>query len=436
MSARRSLVFFRCPESVAVAFLLASCTLTSSDWEPSPLSAPPPEEAAETGDVLSPDVEADAGATVTSPACDDGQECQVASPLPLDVTCGDGLLNQDESDMDCGGSCQKACGLGASCRDDGDCESGSYCAPETASCEVPRCTDGLKNGAEVLADCGGGTCAGCPPGSACALAIDCESAVCDAGLCAAATCTDGVKNQNETDLDCGGSCSPCDIGRACLAGANCQSFVCTAGLCAAASCTDGVKNQNETDVDCGGSCDPCDTGLACVVAADCASAVCGALACAPGALLCCQAPSCDDDVANGTEPFVDCGNAACGGCPVGNTCGLSQQCITGLCQGGRCAVPPTCTDNITNGLESDTDCGGPDCPRCRDLSECNGPGDCINNNCDPTGICISCGDATRNGTETDVDCGGADPFCLRCAPGQACGSNSDCATGFCLGGFC
>lgn len=433
MPAPPSLISVRFPGSVAAAFLLASCTLTSSDWEPQPLSAETPAETEPSEEVVS--AEADGGAVVATPACR-GLECQVSSPLPLEVTCEDGFLNQNESDMDCGGSCQQACGVGARCRDDGDCESGSYCAPETSSCEVPTCTAGLKNGAELLVDCGGGQCPGCAAGTACAVPGDCESGVCDAELCAAATCADSVENQDETDADCGGSCEPCEAGRACLTDANCQSGVCSAGLCAAATCTDGVENQDETALDCGGSCEPCETGLGCLDAADCVSRVCGALGCAPGALLCCQAPSCDDDVANGTEPFVDCGDATCGGCPVGNACASSQQCATGLCQGGRCAVAPTCTDNIVNGLETGIDCGGPTCPRCRDLLACNVPADCVNNNCDPTGTCISCGDATRNGTETDVDCGGADPACQRCAAGQACGSNGDCATGFCLGGFC
>jgi hypothetical protein len=435
MSASRSLISSRGSESVAIAFFLASCTLTSSDWEPRPIDAATPEAAAQSGEVVSTDMNADAGAIVITPACE-GPGCEVSSALPLDVTCGDGLLNRDESDMDCGGSCQRPCGLGARCRDDGDCESGSYCAPETGSCEAPTCTDGRKNGDELLVDCGGGLCRGCPAGTACSSASDCESAVCAAELCAAATCTDAIENQDETDSDCGGSCGPCEAGRACLAGLDCESGVCSAGLCAAATCTDTIKNQDETDADCGGSCDPCGTGLVCVAPADCASRVCGALGCAAGALLCCQAPSCADEVANGSEPFVDCGNLACGGCPVGNACLLSQQCATGLCQGGRCAVPPTCTDDITNGLESDTDCGGPTCPPCQDLSDCNSAADCLNNNCDPTGTCISCGDATRNGTETDVDCGGSDPACQRCPAGRACDSNGDCATPLCVGGIC
>jgi len=37
------------------------------------------------------------------------------------------------------------------------------------------------------------------------------------------------------------------------------------------SCSDGVKNNDETDVDCGGSCNPCEDGKACETDDDCIS---------------------------------------------------------------------------------------------------------------------------------------------------------------------
>lgn len=74
--------------------------------------------------------------------------------------------------------------------------------------EKGTCTDGIQNQDELGVDCGGA----CP---------------------ACGTCSDGVKNQNETGIDCGGSCAPC------------------------VSCSDGVQNQGETGVDCGGPCAAC-----------------------------------------------------------------------------------------------------------------------------------------------------------------------------------
>src|SRR3569832_642419 len=45
-----------------------------------------------------------------------------------------------------------------------------------------------------------------------------------------ATCSDGIKNGDETGVDCGGSCVPCP------------------------TCNEGIKNGDETGIDCGGSC--------------------------------------------------------------------------------------------------------------------------------------------------------------------------------------
>ncbi|HQV97134.1 MAG TPA: hypothetical protein PLE29_05715 [Saprospiraceae bacterium] len=51
-----------------------------------------------------------------------------------------------------------------------------------------------------------------------------------------ATCTDGVKNQDETAIDCGGVCTAC------------------------ATCNDGIQNGTETGIDCGGTCTACLVG--------------------------------------------------------------------------------------------------------------------------------------------------------------------------------
>jgi len=57
----------------------------------------------------------------------------------------------------------------------------------------------------------------------------------------AATCSDGIQNQGETEVDCGGpNCQPCTV---------------------AATCSDGIQNGDEEGIDCGGSsCAPCTTG--------------------------------------------------------------------------------------------------------------------------------------------------------------------------------
>ena len=54
------------------------------------------------------------------------------------------------------------------------------------------------------------------------------------------TCSDGIQNNGETGIDCGGpNCLPCQV---------------------AATCNDGIQNGDETGVDCGGSsCPACET---------------------------------------------------------------------------------------------------------------------------------------------------------------------------------
>ncbi|RLI90517.1 MAG: hypothetical protein DRO95_06075, partial [Candidatus Altiarchaeales archaeon] len=47
------------------------------------------------------------------------------------------------------------------------------------------------------------------------------------------SCFDGIQNQGEEGIDCGGPCLPCP------------------------SCFDGIQNQGEEGVDCGGPCEPC-----------------------------------------------------------------------------------------------------------------------------------------------------------------------------------
>jgi hypothetical protein len=139
----------------------------------------------------------------------------------------------------------------------------------------------------------GGDSGNPPPGDAgydavpvgCTSAADCDGGLCTAHFCVAATCTDGVKDGNETDVDCGGTCPACGTGAHCEKGSDCASLVCAGvpdgggtsdvGTCKAATCTDGVKNEGETDIDCGGTkCAPCAAGKACVAHTDCVSDGC------------------------------------------------------------------------------------------------------------------------------------------------------------------
>lgn len=99
------------------------------------------------------------------------------------------------------------------------------------------CSDGVVNGDETDVDCGGSLCSGCAVGQMCGGNADCASNYCSGGICQTATCSDGVQNQDESDIDCGGVCgSTCVGGENCNGGADCTSGSCTGGVCDPANC--------------------------------------------------------------------------------------------------------------------------------------------------------------------------------------------------------
>ncbi|PCC69727.1 Lamin Tail Domain [Nannocystis exedens] len=217
-------------------------------------------------------------------------------------------------------------------------------------------------------------------------------------------CADGEKNGGETDTDCGGpTCSPCADGGACVEDTDCASGSCNENTCGLppVGCLDGVQNNEETDVDCGGSeCPACADDLACLVPEDCVSKVCTDEVCV--------AATCEDQVTNGEESDVDCGGLTCDKCLDGDTCNSGNDCESGVCENSVCS-PATCTDNTKNAGETDVDCGGPDCDPCGDGLACETNDDCADNNC-TNNVCvgISCEDGIQNGQETGIDCGGPD----------------------------
>ena len=87
-------------------------------------------------------------------------------------------------------------------------------------------------------------------------------------------CSDRVRDGDETDVDCGGSCKPCGASAACALDADCDSSACVAGACQPPSCSDGIRDGFELSIDCGGGCGGCAAGQRCVVDDDCASHDC------------------------------------------------------------------------------------------------------------------------------------------------------------------
>ncbi len=278
----------------------------------------------------------------------------------------------------------------------------SFCLGATA----PTCTDGIKNGQETGIDCGGPTC---PP-------------------CAAApTCTDGIKNGQETGIDCGGpTCPPCSTG--CTTNSGTFTLVLDNYP---TETTWNIKNASNAIVYSGGPysapnstvtlpvCLPngCYTfnifdtygdGICCTYGQGSFNLVVTGNNVASGGqftssktisfCLGSSAPTCTDGIQNGQETGIDCGGPTCPPCAAAPTCtdGIKNGQETGIDCGGPtcppCPTTPTCTDGIKNGQETGIDCGGPTCPPC------------------PT--TPTCTDGIQNGQETGIDCGG--PTCPQC----------------------
>jgi hypothetical protein len=88
-------------------------------------------------------------------------------------------------------------------------------------------------------------------------------------------CNDQIKNGDETGVDCGGTCGKCSLGEHCKINGDCDDGNCALGVCTALPCDNGVKDNAETDIDCGGgTCRQCSGGRTCQVAADCFSGTC------------------------------------------------------------------------------------------------------------------------------------------------------------------
>jgi len=100
-----------------------------------------------------------------------------------------------------GGTC-KSCKAGQTCTVLSDCVS-LHCSDNT--CVATSCVDGIVNQDETDVDCADtiSNCTPCGTGKHCQSAADCASLTCTNGACAGATCSDNVQNANETDVDCG-----------------------------------------------------------------------------------------------------------------------------------------------------------------------------------------------------------------------------------------
>ncbi|MFW2388198.1 MAG: hypothetical protein ACN4G0_07675 [Polyangiales bacterium] len=106
--------------------------------------------------------------------CGAGSTC---APCSADVPCTTGLACDRGQCVGCSSDF-----AGCPC-DAGQCGTGLRCN-EANQCEALACSDGARNGDETDVDCGG-SCEPCAKGSRCLFATDCESLACDQGACLA-----------------------------------------------------------------------------------------------------------------------------------------------------------------------------------------------------------------------------------------------------------
>lgn len=119
------------------------------------------------------------------------------------------------------------CLLGEPCNKNNDCES-LFC--NEGICKQPSCDDGFKNGGETDIDCGG-ECDKCGIGKSCLINSDCSTDNCVNGVCRAQShCSNDKKDGDESDVDCGGSCAGCENGKICYTNNDCLSNNCQLGV--------------------------------------------------------------------------------------------------------------------------------------------------------------------------------------------------------------
>jgi cysteine-rich repeat protein len=244
--------------------------------------------------------------------CEDGNDdnndgCTVECKFPA---CGDGFLQDgeacDDGNKQDGDECTNLCtiagcgdgskGIGEEC-DDGNLEEADTC---TAMCKKAICGDGIVNQTlppPVMGD---------PP-----LLEECDDGnkiQTDAcrNSCKMAVCGDGIAQQGVDECDDG----------------NMNDFDACSNTCKVATCMDTVKNDKETDVDCGGgTCGGCGDGLACAANSDCASNKCTANKCAP--LMLSGVPNCMAANVTADTVWTTIVQPKCG-CHTGGSGGLTM----------------------------------------------------------------------------------------------------------------
>jgi len=108
--------------------------------------------------------------------------CDKTQHVCVDPGCLDKIKNGTETDVDCGGLKCAPCAPKLACLKPSDCDS-SICDAVSRRCVAATCTDSVLNQGETDIDCGGNKCGGCGTNHTCLAASDCTSGVCQTKTC-------------------------------------------------------------------------------------------------------------------------------------------------------------------------------------------------------------------------------------------------------------
>jgi len=260
-----------------------------------------------------------------APIC--GFNCHLITQACIELpTCGNGIIDPDETcDGDNLGISDDSCSLYSGFFGSGTITCNENCNLDTFSCEsAATCGNGFLDPGEI--------CDGSNFGNLTSLSCsDFESRfILGSITCGSCEISTRECSTNKTIITCRER-GNCRLGETCSDGSQCLTGFCSNNICVEASCTDRIKNQDESDVDCGGSCGACNTGKRCFFNLDCKSDLCTLGTCG-------QVDACNDEKLSRTETGIDCGGACPTKCSLGITCNSNSDCESGLvCTSNKCS---------------------------------------------------------------------------------------------------
>lgn len=163
------------------------------------------------------------------------------------------------------------------------------------------------------------------------------------------------------------------------------------------------------------------------------------------------ASTCDNGQIDDGEMGADCGGICSATCANGTKCEKNGDCTSDFCNASKQCADSPCTNGSKDDGEMGVDCGGICSAKCDNGTTCEKASDCTSGYCNDdnvcatapctgdeecgkggkcnAGTCETCDDGVKNGYETGTDCGGGCDN--KCAGGEGCDKNEDCLSGVC-----